>query len=220
MKDVTGNFVPDGTYYYVIKTTLAYPNARPQIVKMPMIVDSVLPTVSNILVTPKNGKYEITFNADDNASDFYFADVYVNGQFSELRPGQKTLTVNTEPKGIVIRAIDYAGNISWTKWGDQSFNKQSMAIQTVGVSPSTGVNQSKPANISCFGYNRVDWTVNVTDANGKLVDSTTFKNEHTFKTQWAPDKNLPNGTYTITIDVVTKDGFKITTTPKTVTVVQ
>ena len=220
MKDESGNFVPDGTYYYVIKTTLAYPNARPQTVKMPMIVDTVLPTVSDIKVTPKDGKYVITFNAQDNATDFHSAVVYVNGKVNTLQPGQKALTVSTEPKGMVIQAVDYAGNISWTRWGDQSYNTQGMAMQTWGVSPTTGINESKPAKISVFGYNRADWTINVKDANGKLVDSATFENEHTFRTPWAPDKDLPNGTYTITIDVVTKDGFKVTSSPKTVTVTQ
>ncbi len=118
MKDISGNFVPDGTYYYVIKTTLAYPNARPQTVKIPMIVDSIAPKVSNIKVTPKDGKYVITFDAEDNAADFNFADIYVNGTFYEPKPGVKTITVNTEPKGMVIRAIDYAGNMTWTTWGD------------------------------------------------------------------------------------------------------
>ncbi|WP_088013528.1 S8 family serine peptidase [Gottfriedia acidiceleris] len=220
MKDLSGNFVPDGTYYYVIKTTLAYPNARPQTVKMPMIVDSVAPKISNIKVTPKDGKYVITFDATDNATDFNFADIYVNGAFYELRPGETTLTVNTEPKGMVFRSIDYAGNMAWTTWGDQSYNKQSMIMVTWGVSPSTGVNQSNPAKISILGYNRMDWTINIKDASGKLVDSSTFENEHTFRTTWAPDKDLSNGTYTVTVDGVTKDGFKVTTTPKTITVTQ
>ncbi|MEH7452789.1 S8 family serine peptidase [Gottfriedia acidiceleris] len=220
MKDLSENFVPDGTYYYVIKSTLAYPNARPQTVKMPMIVDSVAPKVSNIKVTPNNGKYDITFDATDNATDFNYADVYVNGSFYELRPGVTKLTVNTEPKGMVIRSSDYAGNNAWTTWGDQSYNKSSMAMVTWGISPSTGVSASKPARISLYGYSRVDWTINIKDAKGNLIDSSTFENEHTFSTKWAPEKNLPSGTYTVTVDVVTKDGFKVTTTPKTITVVQ
>ncbi|PEL12463.1 S8 family serine peptidase [Bacillus sp. AFS017336] len=220
MKDASGNIVPDGTYYYVIKTTLAYPNAKPQTVKMPMIVDSVAPKISDIKVTPNNGKYDITFNATDNATDFNFADIYVNGTFYELQPGVTKLTVNTEPKGMVFRYNDYAGNMAWTTWGDQSYNKQSMAMVTWGISPSTGVSASKPARISLYGYSRVDWTINIKDAKGNLVDSSTFENEHTFSTQWAPEKDLPSGTYTVTVDVVTKDGFKVTTTPKTITVTQ
>ena len=220
MKDMSGQNVPDGVYQYVIKTTLEYESARPQLVKMPMTVDSIAPTISDLTVTPKNGKYEVSFNAQDNASDFHSAVVYVNGQFHALPIEQKSLLVNTEPKGIVILGVDYAGNISWNTWGDQSYNKQNMVIQTIQVYPNANINNNKPANISAWAYNRVDWTINVKDASGKIVDSFEVKNEHTLKTQWLPKTDLPNGTYTITADVTTKDGFNVTTTPKTVIVVQ
>ncbi|MBS4190419.1 S8 family serine peptidase [Bacillus sp. FJAT-49705] len=220
MKDSSGQYVPDGVYQYVIKTTLDYSNAKPQIVKMPITVDSVAPTVSDIKITPKNGKYEISFNAEDNASDYNSAIVYVNGQYNEVPLEKKSLTVNTEPKGMVILAIDNAGNISWTTWGDQSYNKQNMAIQTISITPTAGLNQNKPARISAWAYNRVDWTINVKDANGKIVDTFEVKNEHSLKTQWLPNAELPNGDYFISADVVSKDGFKVTTTPKKVTVLQ
>ncbi|PEK98048.1 S8 family serine peptidase [Bacillus sp. AFS017336] len=220
MKDQSGNYVPDGLYNYVIKTTLDYPNAKPQTVKMPMLVDSIAPKVSDIKVTPKDGKYEVSFNASDNASDFNSAVVYVNGKSYVLGLEQKSVLVPTEPKGIVILALDYAGNISWTPWGDQSYNTQSMVIQTIGVSPSTNVNEKNPAKIVSWAHNRVDWTINVKDANGKLIDSWDVKNEHTLKAMWLPETDLPNGTYYISADIVTKDGFKITTTTKTVTVKQ
>jgi lactocepin len=220
MKDQFEQYVPDGVYQYVLKTTLDYPNGRPQIVKMPMLVDSIAPKVSDIKVTPKNGKYEITFNAEDNASDFNSAVLYVNGQYYELPLEKTSLLVNAEPKGMVILAVDYAGNVSWTTWGDQSYTKSSMAIQTISVTPTTGINQTKPAKIYAWAYNRGDWTINVNNASGQIVESSSVKNEHTLKAQWTPDKNLPNRTYRITVDLVTKDGFKVTTTPKTVTVAQ
>ncbi|MEH6940170.1 S8 family serine peptidase [Bacillus sp. JJ664] len=220
MKDIAGNYVPDGVYQYVMKTTLNYPNAKPQIVKMPITVDSVLPKITDIKITPKNGKYEITYNAEDNATDINSSIIYVNGQYNEVPFGKNSLTVSTEPKGLVILTVDFAGNISWTTWGDQSYNKQSMAIQTLGVTPSTGVNQSKPAKISAWGYNRGDWTITIKNASGQVVDSYQVNNEHSLKASWVPDKNLPNGTYTITVDIVTLDGFKCTSTPKNVTVIQ
>ncbi|WP_129689495.1 S8 family serine peptidase [Gottfriedia acidiceleris] len=220
MKDTSGEYVPDGEYEYVLKTTLDYPNARPQIVKMPMIVDSIAPKVSDISVTPKNGKYEISFKAVDSATDYMNAIVYVNGQYYEVNNEATSLLVNAEPKSIVILALDYAGNVSWTTWGDPSYIKYGMAIQTWSVLPSTGINQTKPAKISGYAYNRGDWTINVKNSSGQIVDTSYLKNEHTLKANWVPDKNLPNGTYSITLDLVTKDGFKVTTTPKTVTVVQ
>ncbi|QIZ07725.1 S8 family serine peptidase [Priestia megaterium] len=220
MKDQSGQDVPDGEYQYVLKTTMDYPNAKPQIVKMPMLVDSIGPKVSDIKITPNNGKYEISFNAEDNASDFNSAVVFVNGKSYSLPQEQKSFLVNIEPKGIVILGVDYAGNVSWTTWGDQSFNTQSMVIQTIAVLTSTNINKSNPAKIVSWAHNRVDWTINVKDATGKLIDSWQVKNEHTLKEQWAPQADVPNGTYFITADIVTKDGFKVTTTPKQVTVVQ
>ncbi|PGM56700.1 S8 family serine peptidase [Bacillus sp. AFS053548] len=220
MKDQSGNYVPDGVYQYVIKTTLDYTNARPQTVKMPMIVDSVAPKVSDITVTPTNGKYQVSFNATDNASDFNSAVVFVNGKSYSLGLEQKSVIVPTEPKGIVILGVDYAGNVSWTTWGDQSYNTQGMVVQTFALLNSTNINEKNPAKIVSFAHNRVDWTINVKDSSGKLVDSWDVKNEHTLRAAWLPELDLPNGTYSISADIVTKDGFKITTVSKTVTVKQ
>jgi lactocepin len=220
MKDTSGQFVPDGIYQYVIKSTLEYENAKPQIVKMPMTVDSIAPIVSNIQVTPKNGKYEVSFDAQDNATDFNSALLWVNGNFYSPATGVKTILSNTEPKSIVILALDYAGNQSYKVWGDTSFIKPSMAVQTINITPSTGINQTKPAKISAWAFARVDWTINVKDESGKIVDTFEVKNEHSLKASWTPETNLPNGKYYITTDVVTKDGFNVTTPPKEVTVLQ
>ena len=220
MKDSSGQYVPDGVYQYVIKTTLDYPNAKPQIINMPITVDSVAPTVSDITVTPKNGKYEISFNPKDNASDFNSALVWVNGQSNLLRLEQTSFLVDTEPTSIIILAIDYAGNQSYKVWGDPSYIKSNMAVQTMNITPTANINKSKPAKISAWAYARVDWTINVKDENGEIVDSFEVENEHSLKTQWVPNVGLPNGTYSISIDVETKDGFKVTTTPKQVTVLQ
>ena len=220
MKDTSDQFVPDGIYQYVIKSTLEYENAKPQIVKMPMTVDSIAPTVSNIQVTPKNGKYEVSFDAQDNATDFNSALLWVNGNFYSPAVGVKSILSNTEPKSIIILAIDYAGNQSYEVWGDPSYIKYTMAVQTISITPTANINKSKPANINAWAYARVDWTINVKDASGNIVDSFEVKNEHSLKTQWVPNTDLQNGTYSISIDVVTKYGFKVTTTPKQVTVLQ
>lgn len=221
MMDENGEYVKDGVYNYVLKTTLSYPNAKPQIVKMPITVDTVAPKLSNIQITPKNGKWEITFDATDNVSDFNSAVLYVNGQYTYLPIGAKSVLVTKEPKAIVAAVVDYAGNMSWTTWGDyQSYNYEGAVIQTVSVTPSSNVNQTKPAKISAWAHNRVDWTLKVKDANGNVIDSWEVKDEHSLKTEWKPKADVPNGTYFITADVVTKDGFKLTTKPKQVTVLQ
>lgn len=118
-------------------------------------------------------------------------------------------------------AVDYAGNMSWTTWGDnQGYTYEGAVVQTISVTPSTNVNQAKPAKISAWAHNRVDWTLKVKNVNGNVIDSWEVKDEHSLKTEWKPKADVPNGTYFITADVVTKDGFTLTTKPKQVTVLQ
>jgi lactocepin len=57
----------------------------------------------------------------------------------------------------------------------------------------------------------------VKDANGNIMDWMEVKNEHTVQTKWVPE-DLPNGTYYISFEATTKDGFKVTSIPKAVTV--
>ncbi|USK34548.1 S8 family serine peptidase [Bacillus sp. F19] len=222
MKNLSGQFVPDGNYRYVIKTTLDYENAKPQIVKMPIKVDSIAPTISDIQVKPKDGKYEISFKAEDNDKGSGFNDsiIWYNGKYSSLKPGVTSKIVNEEPKSVVVVASDYAYNQSYLVWGDPSYINQDMVISYYGVSPVNNVNSTNQAKILSFANNRVDWTITIKDASGKIVDSFEVKNEHTLRTQWAPKAGLPNGTYSISLDIVTKSGFKVTTTSKQVTVNQ
>jgi lactocepin len=138
---------------------------------MPMTVDSIAPTVSDLTVTPKNGKYEVSFNAQDNATDYNSAVVWVNGQNYTLEIGKKSLLSNTEPKSIVILAVDCRKYVLEYAWGDPSYIKSSMVVQTVQIYPNANINNSKPGIISAYAYSRVDWTVNVKDASGNIVDS-------------------------------------------------
>ncbi|WP_053436960.1 S8 family serine peptidase [Sporosarcina globispora] len=223
MKDESGQFVSDGKYQYVIKTTLDYPGARPQEVKMPVKVDSKLPNVTDIKVTPVDGKYEISWNGTDNenGSGYAASMVWVNGNY--YTPGNATtLLLNNEPKSIVVVGADYAYNHSYTVWGDQDpkYMSEWMVLSNSSVYPNKNINQNTPAEIDYFAQNRSDWTFNVKDINGNIVDMIEFNNEKEVHTEWAPKPELPNGDYFISADVVSKDGFKVTTTPKKVTVLQ
>ncbi|MEH7347274.1 hypothetical protein [Gottfriedia acidiceleris] len=221
MTDENGQVVPDGVYNYVIRTTLDYPGAKPQEVKMPVRVDSILPKVTDIKVTPKDGKYEISWKGTDNESGYAASVVWVNGNM--YTPGAaQTLLVNVEPKSLVIGGADNAFNHSYATWGDQSAKYMSewMVLSNGSVYPSTNISKNRVASVDYFAQNRVDWTFNVKDANGNIVDTFGFKNEREIHTKWFPKADLPNGTYYISADVVTKDGFKVTSTPTKVTVVQ
>ncbi|PGS50890.1 S8 family serine peptidase [Bacillus sp. AFS041924] len=221
MTDASGQVVPDGDYKYVIRTTLDYPGAKPQEVKMPVKVDSILPKVTDIRVTPKDGKYEISWKGTDNESGYIASVVWVNGNY--YTPGAaQTLLVNIEPKSIVIGGADNAFNHSYAVWGDQSAKYMSewMVLSNRSVYPTTNINKNRVASVDFFAQNRVDWNFNVKDANGNVVDTFEFKNEKEVHTKWYPKADLPSGTYYISADVVTKDGFTVTSTPTKVTVLQ
>ncbi|PGM59711.1 S8 family serine peptidase [Bacillus sp. AFS053548] len=222
MTDESGQFVPDGDYKYVIRTTLDYPGAKPQEVKMPVKVDSILPKVTDIKVTPKDGgKYEISWKGTDDESGYAASVVWVNGNY--YSPGAaQTLLVNVEPKNIVIGGADNAFNHSFTTWGDQSAKYMSewMVLSNGSVYPTTNINKNRVASVDFWAQNRVDWKFNVKDTNGNVVDTFEYKNAKEVHTKWIPKADLPNGTYYISADVTTKDGFKVTSTPTKVTVLQ
>lgn len=222
VKDQNGNTVKDGTYNYVIKTILDYKDAKPQIVKLPVHVDSVAPVVTDIQVKPKDGQYEISFNAVDNenGSGFNGAIIWYNGKYKSLQPGQTSVLVKEEPKSVVVMGADYALNQGYTVWGDPSYINDEMLVSYFSVYPNKNVNASTPAGINAFANNRVNWTINVKDVNDKVVDTILVENEHEIHLKWTPKEDLPSGTYTISADVVNNQGFKVTTKAQTVTVLQ
>lgn len=222
VKDLNGQTVKDGKYNYVIKTTLDYKDAKPQVVKLPIQVDSVAPVVSDIQVQPKNGQYEISFKAvdDENGSGFKVAIIWYNGKYKPLKIGQTSVLVNEEPKSVVVLASDYAYNHGYSVWGDPSYINEEMLVSYFSVYPNENISADTPAGIDAFANNNVNWTINIKDSNGKVIDSLVVKNENEIHLKWTPKLDVPNGTYYVSAEVVNKQGFKVTTTPQTVTVLQ
>ncbi|PGS48095.1 S8 family serine peptidase [Bacillus sp. AFS041924] len=220
LKDQNGQVVKDGVYNYVIKTTLDYNGAKPQIVKLPLHIDSVAPAVSDIKVTPKDGKYEISFKATDSGSGYNGAIVWCNGKYTPLQQGATSILVNEEPKSLVVLGADYALNHSYTVWGDPSYINEEMLVSYFSVYPNKNVNAKTPAGINAFANNAVNWKVYIKDVNGNVVDSLNVENQTEIHLKWTPEADVPNGTYSISADVSSKDGFKVSVKPQTVTVQQ
>lgn len=220
--DKKGQVVKDGIYNYVIKTTLDYKGAKPQIVKMPVNVDSIAPDVTDIQVQPKDGKYEISFKATDNknGSGYNGAIIWYNGKYKPLQQGQTSTIVNEEPKSVVVLGSDYAFNHSYTVWGDPSYINDEMLVSYFSVYPNKNVNSSNPAGINGFANNRVNWNILIKDSSGKLIDTLFVENETEIHLKWTPEEDVPVGTYTISAEVENKQGFKVTTETTTVTVVK
>ncbi|WP_286162596.1 S8 family serine peptidase [Bacillus sp. AFS029533] len=222
VKDQNDQVVKDGNYNYVIKTTLDYRNAKPQVVKLPIQVDSVAPVVSDIKVQPKDGQYEISFKAVDNenGSGFKVGIIWYNGKYKPLQIGQTSVLVNEEPKSVVVLGSDYAYNHGYSVWGDPSYINEEMLVSYFSVWPNEDISASIPAGIDGFANNNVNWTINIKDINGKVIDSFVVENENEIHIKWTPELDVPNGKYFVSADVVNKQGFKVTTTPQTVTVLQ
>jgi lactocepin len=222
VKDQNDQVVQDGNYNYVIKTTLDYKDAKPQVVKLPIQVDSVAPVVSDIKVQPKNGQYEISFKAVDNenGSGFKVAIIWYNGKYMPLKIGQTSVLVNEEPKSVVVLGSDYAYNHGYSVWGDPSYINEEMLVSYFSVYPNENISANTPAGIDGFANNNVNWTINIKDSNGKVIDSFLVENENEIHLKWTPKLDVPNGTYYVSAEVVNKQGFKVTTTPQTVTVLQ
>jgi lactocepin len=220
LTDQNGQVVKDGVYNYVIKTTLDYNGAKPQIVKLPLHIDSVAPVVSDIKVTPKDGQYEISFKADDAGSGFNGAIVWYNGKYKPLAQGETSTLVKEEPKSIIVLGADYALNQSYTVWGDPSYINEGMLVSYFSVYPNKNVNAKTPAGINAFANNNVNWKIYIKDANGKVIDSLDVQNDNEIHLNWTPEADVPNGTYTISADVSSKDGFKVSVKPQTITVQQ
>jgi subtilisin family serine protease len=221
MKDSQNKTVEDGTYQYVIKTTLDYPGAEPQENKIPINIDSIAPTVSNIKVEPKDGQYKISFDATDNqeGSGYYGAIVWVNGMYKPLDPGETSLLFKDEPKSVVVMGTDYAYNQSYDVWGDPSYIDEYMIVSYFSVYGSD-VNEENPAQITGYASNRVNWKLFIENEDSEVIDTIVVENEHTLREKWSPKKDLPNGEYTIYAEVETKDGFKVTTSKQSVQVTQ
>lgn len=115
---------------------------------------------------------------------------------------------------------DFAFNHSYTVWGDLSYIDEGMLVSYFNVYPNKNINASTPTRINAFANNRVNWKIYIKNEAGTVVDTIDVENEHEIHLNWTPEDHLPNGTYTIYADVVNKQGFKVTTSPKSVTVLQ
>ncbi|MFJ7933602.1 S8 family serine peptidase [Sporosarcina sp. NPDC096371] len=223
MDDDKQNIVPDGDYKYVIKTTLDYKGAEPQVNKMPFKVDSKSPEITNIQVQPKDGKYEITFDAKDetNGSGIYGSVAYVDNKYISLDVGATSLQVNDEPKSVIIMSSDYARNQNFAVWGDTFAIDGDLLVPHFAVySYGKNVSASNPLEITGFANNRLDWTVFIESENGEIVAQFDVENEHTLRSNWTPKADTPDGTYVAYAQATHPSELSVTTAKMKFTVKQ
>lgn len=221
MTDENGNIVPDGDYQFVIETTLDYEGAKPQVVKMPLKVDSQAPEISNIQINEEeDGTYTLSWDATDgeNGCGYKGVILFVDGNYMSGKVGQTTWSLKEKPQGVVLMAFDYAYNVRYEVFGEPILNSE-MLVTYFSVSGNK-VNYETPAEIYAFAQKKVDWVINISDESGKVIDTTTIERTDTlYGVKWTPDQGVPDGKYFVTLVVSDEYGFTITTDSKPITVV-
>lgn len=105
----SGSNVVDGQYKVVIETTIDYPGAQPQRYELPVKVDTVEPTVTNLAVNPSGETYTISWESSDDYSGVVYSDVFIDGYYYDT-VDTNSITVAAKPTSVIVVAWDYAGN--------------------------------------------------------------------------------------------------------------
>ncbi|GGB60676.1 S8 family serine peptidase [Fictibacillus barbaricus] len=215
----SGNLLKDGQYYYVYTSTLNYEGAKPQVTKIPIKVDSEAPKVENIKVTEQaDGKYRISWDVNETSTGYLGSMAWVNGKYQSVKDGAKEFISNIKPELVTISAIDYARNVGVNYLGDEKYLNAEPLINYLSIS-GTDVNESKPAYIMAFGYKRLDWHFEITDAQGQTLEEADIYNEHSiYQLPWVPDREYPDGDYYVKVTVKDESGLTLTSEPKKITV--
>lgn len=215
--------LPDGNYDVVIESTIDFPGATAQKYVMPVIIDTVAPTVEGITVTPVgDGTYTVSWTTADANSGVLDSYVFLDGAPYDTDDdgaadslGVNSITVDQAPSSVVVTTYDYAGNSSYAYIGNPVVI-ESEIIESVTID-QTNISVNRPAEISISADRAVDWTVTVLNPQGQLVD--TLVNEYgtssSFYAQWAPvDATVQSGVYTLNITV--KDAANNTSSVATI----
>jgi len=216
----------DGNYNIVIESTIDFSGATPQKYVMPVIIDTVVPVVADLKVTPvEGGTFNITWTASDANSGVLDNYLYIDGQPYDLDEngyadglGETSITVEQEPSSVVVVTNDYAGNSTYAFVGDPVVTGTEI-IESVTVD-MTDISTNRSAEISAKADRPVTWTVNVLNPQGQLVESLVNTNgvSDSFYAEWTPaDATVQSGTYTVSI-TVEDSAAKISTVNKSFTV--
>ncbi|KAA0566671.1 S8 family serine peptidase [Bacillus sp. CH30_1T] len=220
-KDDEGNNLPDGKYYYVYESTLNYEGAESQQTKIPFKIDSVSPDVENIKVTDQpDGTYKITWDVKEE-SDYLGSILWINDHdsiYDLMESGEKEYITSVKPETVMVLAVDNFYNTGFGYAGNEELLHAGPFIQWWHVS-GTNVNENKPASITVFGYNRMDWHIEISDAEGHVVEYVDIENEHSlYGLEWNPSTEYPDGEYYVTVTGTDDKGFSLTSEPETITV--
>ncbi len=219
--DDAGKILPDGNYYYVFESTLNFEGAEPQQTKIPIKIDSVSPVIENIKIEDQpDGKYKITWDVIEEDSGYIGSKLWVNGKSKSLNPKINEYISDESPEIVMVQAIDALRNVGVGYAGNDELLHAEPFINYLHVS-GTNVNETKPASILLFGYKRLDWLFEISDAEGNVLEYAEIENEHSiYGLKWSPDADYPDGEYYLTITGTDETGLSLTSVPKVITVKQ
>lgn len=197
---VNGKLV-EGQYYYRISATLDYPGAKPQVVDIPVIVDTVSPSVEVALVED-NKALEFAASDNENGSGVSYLDILVDGKSVLDTPMSGDTTEFTLPNeveegtAVTVVAYDYAGNKQETSVTAEEVKKDT----TIPV-----VTLQTPEALEVYGAKEVAFSGTIKDESsikeftidGQKVDAVydEEKEQYTFNTSISFD----NGVHSVEI---------------------
>jgi len=101
----------DGLYYYQVKTQVDLAGETPQIVKIPVRVDTTAPTVSNAAYSSNTGYLSFTASDTASGSGLQLVEIYVDGKkLGEVNPTGKTnfkVKIGKVNEGSTIEVVAY-----------------------------------------------------------------------------------------------------------------
>ncbi len=219
-EDDGGNQLPDGNYTYVYESTLNYEGAEPQQTKIPFKLDSVAPVVKNIKITEQtDGKYKITWGVTEEGTKHIGNFIWVNGgsRKSVYSDANEYIT-DEKPEIVMISAIDALQNVGVGYTGNEELLNADPFINYWNVSRSN-VNETKPASILVFGYKRMDWRIEISNAEGEMIEYADIENEHSiYGLKWYAAAEYPDGDYYVTVTGTDESGLSLTSEKKKITV--
>lgn len=212
------NEVPaDGKYFVQISNKIDYPNAKEQTFKMPFLIDSVSPEVTDVnCESTGNGKYNITFKASDTGAGIDSFIIFVNGKIFAIN-GEKINKLVADKDGVYsindldlgignhvvdVAALDYAGNLGIG---------EAIAANVIITSPDSGSEFNggsfdlsftcNKAVLDCIDHFEVDANpVGNTDPSKVMVLGTVEKTKSYFRVD-----GLDPGKYNIYVAAVPSD---------------
>ncbi|MGD6849074.1 S8 family serine peptidase [Rossellomorea aquimaris] len=218
--DDEGKTIPDGQYYYVYTSTLNYEGAEPQVTKIPIKVDSEAPKADDIKVEEMpDGNYHISWDLTDTGTGPLGSLLWVNGKSQRVQDGASEYISKVKPELVTISAIDNARNVGIAYQGDETYLNAEPLINYLGINNASSVSETKPLRLTLFGYKRLDWHLEITDAQGETLEEADIHNEHSiYNLPWVPDSDYPDGDYYVKVTVQDESGLTLSSEPRKFTV--